>query len=234
METNVRLEPVKITVTPEITIAGVQGVPAWWPSGHRVGVVLAHDTVGAMEHEALVMLHHSLAERGYLTLRFNFPFADQGKKRPDPAPLLERTYRAAAASLTQDPQTGPARLIVGGFGLGAKVAAEAVAHGLLADGVLCLGYPLHPSGKPNRQRAEALFRIICPMLFIQGSRDPYCRIDRLEAVLRRVGAPTSLCVIEDADHLLGLIRRSMRPAEEVHDQVVNKVDTFLQNSMGGH
>ncbi len=230
----IKQEHVKIGVTPDISVAGVQGIPAWWPSGHRVGVVIAHDTPEGMEHEAVVALHQGLAERGFLTLRFNFPFVEQGKKRPDPVPILERTYRAAVTSLLQDPQTGPARLILAGFGLGATTAAQVVSQGMIADGVVSLGFPLHPSGKPNQLRAEPLFRIISPMLFVQGSRDAYCRVDRLEGVLRRVGAPTKLQVIEDADHEFGLIRRTNRTIEEIRTETLNAVEAFVRQATGSH
>ena len=230
METNVRLEATKIAVSPEVSVTGTVGIPAWWPSGHRVGVVLGHDVTSNLEHEFLVALHYSLAERGYLSLRFNFPFAEHGKKRPDPAPLLEKTFRSALASLMQDPQTAPARIVAGGFGLGARVASQVIAQGLLADGLICLGYPLHPSGKPNQQKADALFRIICPMLFIQGARDPYCRVDRLSEVLRRIGAPTRLHVVEDGDHGLGLIKRSTRTPGEVKAEILAAVESFLKSA----
>ena len=173
-------------MTPEISVSGNIGIPAWWPSGYRVGIVLGHDTGSDLNQDFLVKLRTGLTERGYLTLNFNFPFSEQGKKRPDPSALLERTFRAAVSSLQLDSQTAPARLFLGGMGLGAQTAAGVVAQGSAADGLVCLGYPLHPSGKPNRQRTESLFRIICPILFVQGSRDPYCRIDRLQTLLRRI------------------------------------------------
>jgi len=108
-----------------------------------------------------------------------------------------------------------------------------VALGHSADGVICLGFPLHPSGKPNQQKAEPLFRLICPVLFIQGSRDPYCRVDRLEMLLKRIGAPTSLHPVQDADHSFGLIKRTTRTSEEVLDEVLTTVDEFVQKALGG-
>jgi predicted alpha/beta-hydrolase family hydrolase len=198
-----------------------------------VGLALAHDAGTNMDDEFLVLLQTELTRRGYLTLRFNFPYAEQGKKRPDPPALLERTYRAAVANLLRDPQAAPARVFLGGLGLGCRVASQVVAQGYVADGLLCLSYPLHPSGKPNQQRTEYLFRIICPMLFVQGSRDPYCRIDRLEQLLRRIGAPTNLHVVEDADHGLSLIKRSTRTPEAVWEEVLSTVDGFVQKSLGG-
>ncbi|MFQ5515213.1 MAG: alpha/beta family hydrolase, partial [Myxococcota bacterium] len=178
-------------------------------------------------------LHVGLTRLGMLTLRFGFPYAAQGRKRPDPPALLERTFRAAASALLTEPQAAPARVFLGGIGLGAQVAARVLAQGHVADGLLCLAYPLHPSGKPNQARAEALYRIICPMLFVQGSRDPYCRIDRLEAVLRRVGAPTVLHAVEDADHGLAPIKRSQRELDEVRAEILSTVESFVRKALGG-
>jgi predicted alpha/beta-hydrolase family hydrolase len=233
MLTSFKVDPLQIAVTPEISVSGSVGIPVWWPSGHRVGIVLGHDVGSNMEQESLVTLHTQLVERGFLTLLFNFPYAERGRKRPDPPPLLERAFRAAAASLLRDPQRAPARLFFGGIGLGARVATQVVAQGQTADGLICLSYPLHPSGKPNQQKAEYLFRIIYPMLFVQGSRDPYCRIDRLQGLLKRVGAPTSLHVVEDADHGLGLIKRTYRTQEELREEVLTTVYTFVQKTLGG-
>lgn len=233
MEATVKLESLQIPVTPELSVSGAVGIPQWWPTGRRVGVVLAHDSSGSFEDELVVRVHHALAERGFLTLRFNFPYAQQGRRRPDGAPALERAYRAATASLLRDPQNAPARLVLGGVGLGGRVAAQIVAQGLKADGLLFLSYPLHPAGKPARQRADALFRIICPMLFVQGTRDPTCRLDRLRLLLRRIGATTYLHVVEDGDHGFRLTKRNTRPAEEVEQEVVGAVDTFIRVVAGG-
>ncbi len=232
MNTNVRFESIAISVTPETSVAGVVCTPEWWPSGQRVGIVLAHDTEGSVEQEKISALQLALTERGNLTLSFNFPYIEAGKKRPDQLPVLERAYKAAVATLQADADNAPARLLVGGYGLGARVAASVVAQGLKADGVVCLGFPLHPSGKPNQQRATALFRIICPILFVQGARDAHCRVDRLETLLRRIGAPTDLRVIDDCGQGLELIKRAERTPDQVRELVVQAIEDFIQKVAG--
>jgi predicted alpha/beta-hydrolase family hydrolase len=230
VETKSKREIVQVPVTRELRTTGTMGIPEWWPSGHRVGVVLAHDIGFNQDQPLLVQLQDELTERGYLTIRFNFPYAEAGKKRPDSSQLLERCLRGAISVLLNDPQTAPAQLVIGGFGLGARVAAETVAHGLKADSLLCLGFPLHPSGKPSQQKAEFLFRLICPVLFVQGTRDPYCRVDRLQLLLRRIGTPTQLEVVEDADHTLRAIKRSTRSQDEVDAQIRKVVFEFLEGN----
>ena len=120
----------------------------------------------------------------------------------------------------------------GGFGLGARVAGDVIASGQKADGLLCLGYPLHPAGKPSQAKADALFRIICPILFVQGSRDAHCRLDRLDMLRRRIGAPTRVAVIEDADHALAPIKRSSKTSEEIAAEVLGTVEAYLERTLG--
>lgn len=234
METTSKLESVEIPVDPGISVSGALGVPEWWPTGDRVGLVIAHDSATNMDQELVAHLHGALANLGALTLKFNFPFAEQGKKRPDSPAVLQRTLRAVTSFLLVDPQNAPARLVLAGVGLGARVIAEGVAQGLKADGLILYSYPLHPVGKPGKIRAEALFRIICPLLFVQGTKDPTCRLERLRDVLRRVGAPTALRVIEDADHSFGVAKRSPRTVEEVREEVVAVTQSFLRRATHAH
>jgi hypothetical protein len=228
MEEAPKHEPVRLQVTPDVTTSGTLGVPQWWPSGRRVGVVLAHDAPFNQDQPVLVDLQSRLVAQGYLTVRFNFPYAEAGRKRPDSPQMLERALRAGITALMRDPQAAPAHLVVGGSGLGARVAAEAVANGLKVDSLLCIGFPLHPSGKPSQQRADFLYRLICPVLFLQGTRDPYCRVDRLEMFLRRIGTPTRLETIEDADHAMRVIRRSSRTQADIDAQIARIAIAFLE------
>jgi uncharacterized protein len=234
METNTRREAVRFAVTPEISTSGMLGVPEWWPSGGRIGVVLAHDAPYNQDQPILTRLQDAIVERGYLSLRFSFPYADQGKKRPDAPALLERSMRAAISYLVRDPQMAPAQLVLAGVGLGARVAAQTIANGLKADALACLSFPLHPSGKPSQTQADFLFRLICPVLFLQGTRDPYCRIDRLQMLLRRIGTPTQLEVVEDADHGLSVIKRSPRTPDEVTGQINRSFLSFAERIAGAH
>jgi predicted alpha/beta-hydrolase family hydrolase len=228
MDANVRFGAIDIRVNDDVSVAGRVCTPEWWPSGQRVGVVIGHDVDTTMDADAIAGLQSALAERGHLVLAFNFPYAQARKKRPDAPELLERTYRAATNALLLDAENAPARLVLAGYGLGARVATQIVAAGMKVEGIVCLGFPLHPSGKPNQQKADALFRVIAPMLFIQGARDPHCRIDRLTALLKTVGAPTRLRVIEDCGQGLNLIRRSERTPEQVRTDIAQSVEAFIQ------
>jgi predicted alpha/beta-hydrolase family hydrolase len=232
METNPRFEDLRLQVSPDLAVSANLGFPEWWPSGNRVGIVMAHDVGSDMENEFLVWLQRALVDRGVLAMRFNFPFAENGRKRPDADAVLDRAFRAAAAGLVSDPQNAPGQLVFGGMGLGCRVAAQMVAHGAKAEALVCLGYPLHAAGKPSQLRAEPLYRVICPTLFVQGTHDTHCRIDRLQALLRQIGAPTRLAPIEDTDHALQPIKRTARSGEEVRQEVGDVVQGFLMHVTG--
>lgn len=214
-------------------VSGVLGVPEWWPTGSRVGVVLAHAAGRDMKDPLVEGLQRRLTERKYLALRFNFPFAEAGKSRPDAMPVLERAFRQAVAVLARDPSAAPAHLFVGGIGLGAQVAVQAAATRLRVDGVIALGYPLHARDEPTKNvRAEALYRLVSPILFVQGARDRNCDVDTLRRTLTRVGVPKTLHTIAEADNMLAVPRRSGRPTEDVHREVLEAVDVWMRSVLG--
>jgi predicted alpha/beta-hydrolase family hydrolase len=237
VEPSARFQEVKIPLDEPVggldSVSGVLGVPEWWPTGARVGVVLAHGSGRSMQDPLVEDLHRQLTERKYLALRFNFPFAELGKPRPDALPVLERAFRAAVGVLARDPSAAPAHLFVGGVGIGAQVAVQAAATRLRVDGVFALGYPLHTRDAPSKNvHAEALYRLVAPILFVQGTRDRTCDLDVLRKTLTRVGVPKTLHVIPDADSTLAVPRRSGRPAQDVHLEALEAVDVWFRSVVG--
>lgn len=210
-------------------VSGVLGIPEWWPTGSRVGVVLAHGSARDLSDPLVAGLHEGLTERKYLTLRFNFPFGEAKKKRPDSPAVLERAFRSAIAALGRDPTAAPAHLFVGGVGIGGLVAAQVAASRLRVEGVFFLGYPLHSRDDPAKNlRADALYRIVAPMLFVQGTRDRTCDLDTLRRTLARVGAPTALHVISEADQHFQVPKRSGRSEEDVRTELLTALDGWCQ------
>lgn len=236
MEPLARFEEVKIPLIEPVhgleAVSGVLGIPEWWPTGSRVSIVLAHGPTGTQDEPLLVSLQQALTERKYLTLRFNFPFAEAAKKRPDPFPVLERTLRHAIAMLGRDPTAAPAHLFIGGRGIGGRVAANLATSQVRVDGLFFLGFPLHPPGRPEELRVEKLFRIVSPMLFVQGTRDRQCEIPLLRKTLLRVGAPTSLHVIEEADQSFKVPRKSGRTDADVQREVIATLDAWIGRVLG--
>lgn len=226
-----RFENIKIPLPDPVhgldSVSGVLGIPRWWPTGARVSVVIAHGAGRDMDDPIIEDLHRELTERHYLTLRFNQPFAEAGKRRPDPVRVLRRTMRAAVSVLAADPTAAPAHLFLGGKGLGGQVAADLAGSRVRVDGLFFLGYPLHTAGKPETAQADQLYRLISPMLFIQGDRDRSCDLDVLRQTLTRVGAPTTLQICRDADQHFKVLKKSDRTEEEVRAEVANGVDAWI-------
>ena len=236
VEPSARFEEVKIPLPDPVhgltEVSGVLGIPRWWPTGSRVSVVLAHGAHRDMNEPSVEHLHRELTERRYLTLRFNFPFAEAKKRRVDTPGVLRRALRAAIGALARDPTAAPAHLFLGGKGLGAQTAAEIAGARLRIDGVFFMGYPLHPNDKPEEVAAEQLYRIISPMLFVQGTRDKSCDLDTLRQALTRVGAPTTLQVLQEADAQFKVLKKSGRTDEEIQAEVLDGVDNWIQKVLG--
>ncbi len=213
-------------------LSGVLGIPEWWPTGARIGVAMAHGAQEDMNTPLLETLQKRLTDGGFLTIRFNFPFAEAGKKKPDEESVLEDAYRAALNVLGRDPTAAPAHIFLGGVHLGARIVASLCAKRLRADGVFLMGYPLHPQGKPEDIDAQPLFRAIAPLLFLEGSRDRFCEPAALRKTLLRVGAPYRLHVVEDADHRFQVLRKSGRTDEEVFDEMGEELEGWLHGILG--
>jgi len=232
VDPSARFEQIKIPLPDPVhgleSVSGVLGIPRWWPTGARMSVIIGHGSGRNMDDPLIEHLHRELTERHYLTLRFNQPFAEANKRRPDAMPVLRRTLRAAMAVLTGDPTAAPAHLFLGGKGLGAQVAADLASARVRVDGVFFLGYPLHTSGKPEKVHAEPLYRLISPMLFIQGTRDKSCDLDVLRKTLTRVGAPTTLQICREADQHFKVLKKSDRTAEEVQAEILDGLDGWIR------
>jgi predicted alpha/beta-hydrolase family hydrolase len=234
VEPSARFEDVKIPLVEPVhgleVVTGTLGIPEWWPTGSRIGVVLA----GANQKEdpLLECIQRGLTERKYLTLRFCFPYVEAGKKRPDPMPVLHSAYQQAISILGRDPTAAPAHIFIGGKNLGALVAAHAATARIRVEGLFFLGYPLHKQDKPEEVRTDRLFRVVSPMLFVQGTRDRHCDLDTLRRVLARVGAPWELHTVEDADHSFKVPKASGRSMEDVESEVMNSLANWIRGRIG--
>jgi len=232
VEPTARFDDVQIPLDEPVhdltSVDGVLGVPEWWPTGSRVGIVLAHGSGRSMRDPLIEGLHRGLTERKYLTLRFNFPFAQSGRSRPDPPAVLERAYRAAVAVLGRDPTAAPAHVFLGGIGIGGYVAAQAASR-LRVNGIFLIGYPLHSRDKPEKNvRDEALYRLVSPLLFVQGTRDRTCELDALRRTLVRVGAPKNLHIVPEADGQMAVPKRSGRSQEDVVQELLDVLDSWCR------
>ncbi|HKU29857.1 MAG TPA: alpha/beta family hydrolase [Arthrobacter sp.] len=161
-------------------------------------LVLAHGAGAGMEHPFLGGLAQALNDDGVATLRFNFPYREAGKKFPDRPPAAIAAWKAvmneAAARSDGEP------LWAAGKSFGGRMASMAVAEGMPAAGLVYLGYPLHPPGKPDKLRDEHLYGLTLPMLFLQGTRDTFATPELLEGVVARIGPTATIGWQDGGDH----------------------------------
>lgn len=188
-------------------------------------VVLGHGAGGDRRSPFLVRMAEALAASGRRSLLYNFPYAERGGGRPDPPDVLEGAARAVGEYARV--RLGAAKLAHGGKSMGGRIASQAVAAGAPADGLVFLGYPLHPPGKPSVLRDRHLPRIVAPMLFVQGTRDAFARWDLLEAVLARLGDKATLHRVEGGDHSFAVLKRRGRSAAEVEAEIQGAVVDWL-------
>jgi uncharacterized protein len=170
------------------------------PSQARACYVLAHGAGAGMFHPFMEAVARELAQRGIATLRYQFPYMEQGGKRPDPPKLAHATVRAAVGQASQLMPTLP--LVAGGKSFGGRMTSQTQAASAMPGvrGLVFLGFPLHPAGRPSEERAVHLFQVEVPMLFLQGTRDRLADLGLLERLMERLGTRASLRLVQDADH----------------------------------
>jgi uncharacterized protein len=186
-------------------------------------LVLAHGAGAGMTHPFMNEAAEGLATRRIATLRYQFPYMEQGLKRPDAAPLAQATVRAAVAEANK--RVGALPLLAGGKSFGGRMTSQAQAQAPLdaVRGLVFFGFPLHAAGKPSDQRAEHLFQIAVPMLFLQGAKDKLAELTLLEPLLRKLGSKASSHIVADADHSFHVPARSGRRDGDVMADILDAV-----------
>ena len=192
-------------------------------AGATAALVLAPGAGTTMRHPSLVRLQDGLVARGTTVVTFDFPYRVHGRGAPDRMPVLTAAYGAVVAAVRKEWR---GRLFVGGRSMGGRVASHLVAGGTPVDGLVFVAFPLHPPGKPGADRASHLATIDAPMLFVQGTRDPFAREDLLAGVL--AGLPrATLHAIPEGDHGLHVPKRSGRTDAQVFDDVVRTIVDWM-------
>lgn len=162
-------------------------------------VLLTHGAGGDMEGRGLSA--GGLAGEGHLAVRFNLPHRESGRASPLPAERAAASYRAVFEEVRR--RLAPRRAwAAGGKSYGGRVASLAVAEGMQAAALIFYGYPLHPPGRPDRLRVDHWPSVRVPCLFLQGTRDPFCSLELLEAHLGALGGPATVHRVESGDHSL--------------------------------
>jgi hypothetical protein len=197
------------------------------PSGAKWLLLLGHGAGAGMRHAFMRAVADRLAARAMATLRYQFPYMEAGRRRPDRPAVITSTIRAAAAVAADRADGLP--LLAGGKSMGGRLTSVAQAEAPLPGvaGLVYFGFPLHAPGKPSSHRAEHLDRVQVPMLFLQGTRDRLADLGLLVPVVERLGGRATLHVIEGADHSFHMPKRSGRSDGEVLDELADTVVNWV-------
>jgi predicted alpha/beta-hydrolase family hydrolase len=181
-----------------------------------------------MTHPFMAAVAEELAQRGIATLRYQFPYMEQGSKRPDTPKVAHAAVRAAVDEAARRAPGLP--LFAGGKSFGGRMTSQAQAASPLPGvrGLIFLGFPLHATGKPSDERAAHLADIRVPMLFLQGTRDDLATLPLLRPVVEKLGARATLTLFEDADHSFHVPARSGRKDPEVRAQVLDAMASWIR------
>lgn len=218
----------KVQVTDAESVTAIL-YPAAKQKRAGVTIILGHGA-GANQLSGFMRLFGAgLAERGVDVVTFNFLYTEQGRKTPDPAPRLEGCYRAVIDATLKHKKLKGNRLVVGGKSMGGRIASQVAAqNGENMDGLVFLGYPLHPQGHPEKLRSEHLPKIKAPMLFVQGSRDAFGTREEIAATIKKLKLPAELHAVEGGDHSLKVPKSAGVPQHEIHEAVMDKIAEWIQ------
>lgn len=197
------------------------------PANARALYSFAHGAGAGMMHKSMASNAEGLAERGIATLRYQFPYMEKGSKRVDPPKVAHAAVRAAAAEAAKIAPDLP--LFAGGRSFGGRMTSQAQADEPLPGvrGLVFIGFPLHPAGKPGIERAEHLQRVQIPMLFVSGERDSLAELDLLKPVVAGLGSRATLHLVRDADHSLKVPAKSGRTSAEAEAEALEAMAEWM-------
>jgi uncharacterized protein len=212
-------QTIKIPIDEKAEVSAMIARPERFRSGKTDCVVLAHGAGTDMYHPFISYFHNAIAEAGWLSIKFNFLYKEQGRTAPDTASKLARTFVQVLNYFRADSELRPPRLFIGGKSMGGRIASQLVASGQDVEGLIFLGYPLHAPNRYDKLRSEHLKGISCPMLFVEGTKDPFCRLDLLAETLKQIDAPTETHLIEGGNHDLRVPKRLAQSPEQIWQEV---------------
>ena len=195
-------------------------------------LLFAHGAGAGINNKFMESVSSKLSEEGIATLRFHFPYMEKGKKVPDTKPVCTETISKAAEKALKLLPGIP--LFAGGKSFGGRMTSTAASEGKIPDvkGIIFFGFPLHPPGKPQNERAEHLYKVEQPMLFLQGSRDALADLALLKPVIKKIGKKAKLFVVDDADHSFHVPKGNKLKDSEVIDLLCSEVKDWIQVKAG--
>jgi len=219
---------VRVEVSTQESITTI-AYPATTQDRAGVTLILGHGAGAGQTSDFIVRFAHGLAARGIDVITFNFLYREQGRRIPDPNDRLEACWRAVIDAVRERMKSGAHELAIGGKSMGGRIASQVAASGVgdLA-GLVFLGYPLHPPGRPDRLRAKHLPDIKAPMLFVQGSRDTFGTPDELRPIIAPLEPPADLYVVEDGDHSFKVRKRAGVGQQDIYRAIQDHIAAWLR------
>jgi uncharacterized protein len=216
-------EPLTIAVDDAVRVSGLLQNPP----GARACYVLAHGAGAGMAHPFMRAVADELDGRGIATLRYQFPFMEERRRRPDAPRTAQATVRAAIAEALRILPGLP--LFAGGKSFGGRMTSQAQAASALEGvrGLVFLGFPLHPAGRPSRERAKHLFDVRIPMLFLQGSRDTLADLSELEPLCEELKPGATLKLFHEADHSFHVPARTGLTDPQVRSTILDALAAWI-------
>ena len=191
-------------------------------------LILGHGAGAGQRSPFMTSAARALAARGIVTATFDVPYMTARRKVPDQAPVLEQSWRDAVAAAREHSAFDGLPLYIGGKSMGGRIASQSAAAGALPiAGLVYLGYPLHPPGKPQQRRDAHLPSIAAPMLFVQGTRDPFGTAAEIRELLPRL-RQAELYEVAAADHSFKVPAKSGTPQATVFQNIYDRVAEFIR------
>jgi len=198
------------------------------PENAKSLFVFAHGAGAGMQNRFMDAMSLNLARDGIASFRYHFPYMEGGSKRPDPKPILLATVRAAVREASH--RASGLQIIAGGKSMGGRMTSMAASEEPLegVKGLVFLGFPLHPAGKPSTERAEHLSGVGVPMLFLQGTRDALADLGLLKPICTGLGSLATLHVVDGADHSFHMPKKSGRDDQAVLAELARVIREFAE------
>ena len=202
--------------------------PAARKNRARVTILLGHGAGADQMSGFMRMVASGFAARGLDAMTFNFIYKEKRKSVPDPKAKLEACYRSVIEAAIANKKLKGNKLVIGGKSMGGRIASQVAAeHSEGIDGLVFLGYPLHPPGRPDKLRDEHLPKIKAPMLFVQGSRDAFGTEAEIRAIIKKHRLRAELYVVESGDHSFK-VPKSIAPQQQVYENVMDEVAKWVR------
>ena len=220
-----------IPVSKDECVSGILTMPANKKKVYSAGIITAHGAGNDMENDLLAAFAEGMAHAGYPVLRFNFPYKEKNLKAPDKPGMLEDTWAAAWRYFKEDSPIKVKHFIASGKSMGGRIASQMAAAGKLpAEGLIFLGYPLHPASDRSKVRDAHLYHVEMPMLFFVGTRDALCDLVILQSVLDKLPARWELEIIEGGDHSFHVPKALNIPESDIYHQIVTRTKQWIERN----